>query len=155
LLPTILSRTQAITISAPTEQQLEAILSRSSKDEATLRQAYFLSGGLPGLLCALIEGDETHPLLESVAQAKTILQKTTFERLAMVDGLSKQKDKALMVVSALERIAETCINQAAAKGETSRIKQWHKIRKQAAQAREALEQSANTKLALSNLFLHL
>ncbi len=155
LLPTILSRVQTITVSAPTEAQVAGLLAASNKDEQTQRQAYFLSGGLPGLLCALLDGDETHPLLESVGQAKELLQKSTFERLAAVDGMSKQKESAVAIVSALERIAEAMVAQAAAKGEGPRIKQWHRIRKQAFMAREALERSANTKLTLSNLFLHL
>jgi replication-associated recombination protein RarA len=155
LLPTILSRTQVITVAVPTQAQLAALMTASGKDEATQRQAYFLSGGLPGLLCALLAGDEAHPLLGSVGQAKALLQKSTFERMAIVDGLSKQKESAQGVVSALERIAEAMLAQAAAKGETARIKQWHRIRKLALEAREGLEHSANAKLTLSNLFLHL
>jgi len=155
LLPTIRSRTQVITISAPTQAQTTALMAASGKDEATQRQAYFLSGGLPGLLSALLDGDEAHPLLQSVGQAKALLSQTTFERLAQVDALSKQKESAIGVVSALERIAEAMVSQAAAKGDAARIKQWHRIRKGALSAREGLEHSANAKLTLSNLFLHL
>jgi DNA polymerase III subunit delta' len=155
LLPTILSRVQTITIHPPTEPQLQALLRSSDKDAATLKQAYFLSGGLPGLLCALISDDKTHPLLTSVSTAKEILQKPLFERLAMVDALSKQKDDAKLIVEALERIAEAMVEQGAIKQEPARIKQWHRIRKAAIEASEALDQSANAKLTLSNLFLHL
>lgn len=155
LLPTILSRTQVIPVTAPMQEQVAVLMAASGKDEATQRQAYFLSGGLPGLLCALISGDETHPLLESVGRAKALLQQSAFERLAQVDALSKQKESALGVVSALERIAEAMLAQAADKGETARIKQWHRIRKLALSAREGLERNANAKLTLSNLFLHL
>jgi DNA polymerase-3 subunit delta' len=155
LLPTIMSRVQAITVHVPNEPQLQSILQASGKDQATLRQAVFLSGGLPGLLTALVAGDETHPLLSSVTEAKAILQKTPFERLAMVDALSKQKDTAKLVVEALGRIAEAMLAQAATKGEAARIKQWHRIRTLALETHEALDRSANAKLALSSLFLHL
>lgn len=155
LLPTIISRVQTITVHTPAEEQLQRLLQASGKDDATLRQAYFLSGGLPGLLCALLSGNEAHPLLGSVAEAKAILQKTPFERLAMVDALSKQKDSAKLAVEALERIAEAMLTQAAAKGEPARIRQWHRIRKAALATREALDRNVNAKLALSNLFLHL
>ncbi|HEV7454654.1 MAG TPA: AAA family ATPase, partial [Candidatus Saccharimonadales bacterium] len=155
LLPTIMSRVQAITVHVPSGPQLQPMLLASGKDEATLKQAVFLSGGLPGLLTALITGDEAHPLLSSVAEAKAILQKTPFERLAMVDALSKQKDTAKLVVEALGRIAEAMLAQAAAKGEAVRIKQWHRIRTAALETHEALDRSANAKLALSSLFLHL
>jgi DNA polymerase-3 subunit delta' len=155
LLPTIMSRVQHITVHVPPEAQLQPLLQASGKDETTLRQAVFLSGGLPGLLTALVSGDDAHPLLGSVADAKLLLQKTPFERLAMVDGLSKQKDSARLVVEALGRIAEAMLAQAAGKGEAARIKQWHRIRSAVLTTQEALDSSANTKLALSNLFLHL
>ncbi len=155
LLPTILSRAQTITIHTPSEAQLQALLSASEKDDLTKRQAYFLSGGLPGLLSALLQGDEAHPLLAGVATAKELLQKAPFERLTLVDGLSKQKEAAYAVLEALERIAHAGLNGSAAKGDTGRLKQWHRIRKNTLQAREALDRSANIKLTLSNLFLQL
>jgi len=155
LLPTILSRIPIITVHAPNETQLAALLRASDKDEALQRQAYFLSGGLPGLLSALIASDETHPLVASVTAAKEILQRNTFERLAMVDSLSKQKETASAVLEALERIAQAGVEGATTKQDQNRIKQWHLIRKQTVSARESLGKNANTKLTLSNLFLHL
>jgi replication-associated recombination protein RarA len=155
LLPTIMSRVQQIAIHVPTEEQLRPLLVQSHKDAAAQRQAYFLSGGLPGLLSALLSDDETHPLLESVTEAKALLQKQPFERLATVDGLSKQRETALNVVKALERIAGAGMGAASAQQDQRKIRQWHTIRKAAHSARQALERSANTKLVLSNLMLHL
>lgn len=155
LLPTIRSRLQTITVYAPSRSQLEPLLASSQKDVATRQQAYFLSGGLPGLLSALLQEDKTHPLLESVASAKELLQKTTFERLALADSLSKQKEQALYLVQTLERIAQTGLQAAGAKQNQAQIKQWHRIRKAAHQANEALMHSANAKLTLTNLFLQL
>lgn len=155
LLPTILSRTQTIAINAPTEQQLQPMLQQSQKDEAGRKQAYFLSGGLPGLLHALLNDEDEHPLLTSVAQAKQVLQKPPFERLAMVDALSKQKETALGVVESLQRIAQAGLAGAGAKQNAAGIRQWHKIRKASLEAQNALRRSANTKLVLSNLFLAL
>lgn len=155
LLPTIMSRVQALAVHVPLQEQLMPMMQASGKDEAALRQAYFLSGGLPGLLAALITGDEEHPLMASVADAKAVLQKTPFERLSMVDALSKQRDSAKLLVGALGRIAEAMLEQAGAKGNAGQVKQWHRIRKAALQTHEALDRSVNAKLALSNLFLHL
>jgi len=155
LLPTIMSRVQHITVHVPSQSDLQPLLDASGKDETTVRQAVFLSGGLPGLLTALISGDEAHPLLTSVSDAKSLLTKTPFERLAMVDALSKQKESAKLVVEALGRIAEAMLAQAAVKGEAARVKQWHRIRSLVLDTQEALNNSANAKLALSNLFLHL
>jgi DNA polymerase-3 subunit delta' len=153
LLPTILSRTQSITIYPPLEAQLQAYIQSFGKGSEAERQAYFLSGGLPGLLHALLSGDEQHPLLASVTQAKELLQKTPFERLALVDALSKQKENARLVVEALGRIAEAMLAQAAGKHDAARVRQWHRIRKVSLRAADDLDRSVNAKLALSNLFL--
>jgi DNA polymerase III subunit delta' len=155
LLPTVLSRAQHIALQTPTEADLQPLLAASTKDASTLRQAYFLSAGLPGLLAALVSGDETHPLLASVTTAKELLQKSPFERLCMVEQLSKQKEQASAILEALERIASAGLGTAAAKNSAAQLKQWHRIRKNVSAAREAFAASANTKLTLSNLFLQL
>jgi DNA polymerase III subunit delta' len=155
LLPTILSRVQAITVYAPGEEVIKAHFAANSQDGAAVNQAYFLSGGLPGLMHALLAGDQTHPLLAGVAQAKEILQKQTFERLAMVESLSKQKDAAKYVIEALQHIAQTGLDQSAKRGDPEKLHQWHRILKVASRAGDALGQNANTKLVLSDLMLHI
>jgi len=155
LLPTILSRVQIIPVAAPNEQTLKAHFAEQGKDATAITQAFFLSGGLPGLMTALLNDDEAHPLLGGVATAKEILQKQLFERLCMVEGLSKQKNEALYTLQALQHIAQTGLKQAAGKSEPAKITQWHHILKVTAEALAALEQNANAKLVLSNLMLQL
>jgi DNA polymerase-3 subunit delta' len=154
LLPTILSRVQLLTVYTPSEEELKSHFVSQGKQPAAINQAFFLSGGLPGLMSALLDDDQTHPLSSGVAQAKEILQKQTFERLAMVEGLSKKREDARYVVQALQHIAQTCLVQAASKGDQAKLKQWHRILKVSTEAEQALGQSANTKLVLSNLMLH-
>jgi DNA polymerase-3 subunit delta' len=153
LLPTIRSRVQLLTVYTPPEEDLKEYFADQGKQPAAISQAFFLSGGLPGLMSALLDDDQTHPLSSGVAQAKEILQKQTFERLAMVEGLSKQREEARYVVQALQHIAQTCLGQAATKGDHAKLKQWHRILKVSTEAEQALGQSANTKLVLSNLML--
>jgi DNA polymerase-3 subunit delta' len=155
VLPTIRSRVQTIPVYAPVEDQLREFFKAQAKDDAALNQAYFLSGGLPGLMSALLTGDSTHPLLAGVAEAKQILQKQAFERLAMVEGMSKQKDAARYTLEALQHIAQTGLDQAAKKGDAARIKQWHKVLKLASGAQDALALNANPKLVLSDLMLNM
>ncbi len=155
LLPTILSRVQTIPVYAPTEDALRSFFAPKASDDAALNQAFFLSGGLPGLMAALLAGDQTHPLLAGVADAKLILQKQTFERLALVEGMSKQKEAARYVLQALQHIAQTGIDQAAKKSDPAKIKQWHKVLKLSTQALENLGKNANPKLVLTNLMLNL
>jgi DNA polymerase-3 subunit delta' len=155
LLPTIRSRIQAIPIHTPAEQTMRAHFEALGKDGQAINQAFFLSGGLPGLMHALLSEDTAHPLFDGVATAKEVLQKPVFERLALVEGLSKQKDQAIYMLEALQHIARTGLNQAADKKDAARIKQWHRILKVTSEALNALAQNASTKLVLSNAMLHL
>jgi DNA polymerase-3 subunit delta' len=154
LLPTILSRVQAIAVHTPSEEAVKEFF-KSQGTATELSQAFFLSGGLPGLMGALLNKDDTHPLAGGVASAKAILGQKTFERLAMVEGLSKQKEQAGHVLEALAHIAQTGIDGATAKGDHAKLKQWHHILKVTHEAQEALRINANTKLTLTNLMLHL
>jgi hypothetical protein len=154
LLPTIRSRVQMLTVHTPIESDVKAYF--GSKTDATrLTQAYFLSGGLPGLMSALINKEATHPLAAGVVQAKAILQHSLFERLALVEPLSKKKEEAGYVLEALTRIARTGLNGATAKADTTKLKQWHRILKQTHLAHNALAQNANPKLVLSNMMLNM
>jgi DNA polymerase-3 subunit delta' len=153
LLPTIRSRVQAITVHLPEASETQSFFGAQSSEPIT--QAYFLSGGMPGLLHALIEQDQEHPLLAAVTQAKALLQQSTFERLAAVETLSKQKESAFNVLQALLRIAQTGLSQATKKSDAARIKQWHHVIKEVQAALDALNLSANPKLVLSTMMLQL
>lgn len=152
LLPTILSRVQLIHVLVPTQEQLENHFTGHDKD--AIRKAYFLSGGLPGLMHGILEDDQDHPLLQQVTVAKELLQKTAFERLAMVDSLSKQKESLDALLSALERIAQSGLKQAASTVNNRQIRQWYQIQKQVFAAKDALAKNANTKLVLTSMFLN-
>lgn len=155
LLPTIISRLQTITVYIPNENDVKQFFKDKTKQPAMLEQAYFLSGGLPGLMAALLNDDATHPLLTGVTTAKEVLQKPLFERLAMVDALSKQKEESLYLLEALQHIAETGITQAATRKDAQRLKQWHRILKVSTEAFNALNGMANPKLTLTNLMLRI
>lgn len=154
LLPTIRSRVQTLAITPPAKADLSKYFS-NDYSAAQITQAYFLSGGLPGLMTALLAGDESHPLLQSVTQAKQVLQQSLFERLVTIEAVSKDKTSAVLFCEALGRIAEAGIGQASTKNDDKRLRQWHKIRKETYEAQEAFNANANTKLVLTNLLLQL
>jgi len=155
LLPTIASRVQLFTVHEPGEAAVRAQFAALAASDAALAQAYFLSGGLPGLMHALLAGGDGHPLAASVATAKDLLRQSTFERLAQVDRLGKEKDETAHVLEALARIAQAGLNQAAARQNAAQLKQWHHILKETHAARQALATGANTKITLTNLMLQL
>lgn len=155
LLPTILSRTQTLTVRTPAQDATKEFFVRKGIDPAKVTQAYFLSGGLPGLMYSLVTDGTDHPLTDGVAVAKEILQKKTFERLLLIEKLSKKREAAISVIEALQHIAQVGIEQAAAKADTAKLKQWHHILKVTAEAASALDKSANIKLVLCDTMLRI
>lgn len=153
LLPTICSRLQTISVYVPESTAVHAHF--AAHDATRVTQAYFLSGGLPGLMRALLADDKGHPLFNAVANAKEVLQKSTFERLAMVEPLAKNKEDARYVLEALTHIAQTGLASATTKADAAKVAQWHRILKQTQATQDALAQNANTKLALTNMMLQL
>ncbi len=154
LLTTILSRAQLVHVHAPSSEQLTTHFTTQGHSAQNIQQASTLSRNLPGLMQALLASDSGHPLLSGVQTAKKILSGKQFERLAAVDGLSKQKGEISQLLDALTRIAQSALEQAASKQDNARIRQWHAIRKEIAGAQSALQKGANAKLLLTKMFLH-
>ena len=154
LLPTILSRAQVLQVHQPTQPELEAFFATAASND-DVRKAYFLSGGLPGLMHGILNKDSDHPLLAQVSVAKELLQKPLYERLGMVDTLTKQKDALGTLLEALQRIAESGLKQAGGTKDQKGLRRWHSIKKEVFEAQEALARSANSKLVLTKMLLHM
>lgn len=157
LLPTIRSRSQHMVVHAPAQTELIAFFEAQGHSVKDMQQAYMRSGGLPGLMHALLN-DADHPLKMAVQTARKLLQSNQFERLCLVDGLSKDKQAALQVIFVLQHMARAAIVQGskAADGSANkRIRQWHKVQQAAYDAERAYTVSAQAKLTLTNLMLSL
>lgn len=155
VLPTIRSRTAELRVYRPKPSELADFFAQSQNlSTEQIQHAYHLSGGLPGLMHALLH-DEKHPLKASIVQAKTLLQQTSFERLAAVDTLSKDKTAAGKTVEAFGRLSAAGLHLAAQKNDTANIERWHRIRSQTLYAAEALNKNANAKLVLTNFMLRI
>lgn len=153
LLPTIRSRVQLVNLVTPGKEHLVEHFKALGYSNENIAKAYFLSGGLPGLMSSLLNEDTEHPLAASVVQAKQLLQQTTFEKLAGIEKLSKQKEEAWNTIDAMQRIAHVALNQAAERGNNGTTDQWHRVQKHSFTAKEELQKNANTKLVLTKLLL--
>lgn len=86
ILPTITSRLQSIRVLPISYTQAKDTFPQSQID-----RAYHISEGNIGLLQAILENDNDHPLVILIAQAKSILGVSGYERLARLDVLVKDK----------------------------------------------------------------
>lgn len=154
LLPTVNSRLQAIRV-LPLPRAAAVAHFAANHEHGAVERAYLLSEGNAGLLHALLLKSTDHPLVANIEQAKQLYGQNTFERLARVDELSKQKTELPGLLGALKRIAKTAMEQAAHKGQSAPAAQWHDRLAAILQAEDSLQKGANTKLLLTDLFLHL
>ena len=159
LLPTIRSRSQTINIKQPTREAIVEYFEDYGFKIASINQAYLLSGGLVGLMSSLLEGKDDHPLSKTVLVARKLLQATTFDRLTMVDSLSKQRDEYMRLLLVLQQMSHAALEQAVTKEMTTTIaqtiKRWQCILKETYAAETALLTNAQPKLVLTNLLLNL
>lgn len=150
LLPTIQSRVRILQVVAPKADELKNHLTEAY-DVKDIDKALLVSGGLPGLTVALLESPEDHPLYEATVQARQILQSTMYERLLLVDSLSKQKQLCADIVFILGQMAHMAIARSSGAG----AKKWQGILKAAYVAAEDLRHNTQTKLVLINLMLEI
>jgi DNA polymerase-3 subunit delta' len=160
VLPTIRSRAQTITLQPPARADLNSHFAAEGYAAAKIDQAYFMSGGLPGLMSALLAGDDEHPLAKSVQQARELLRVSTFERLAMVDALAKQRPECARLLFVLQQMAHAALEQTAEKDtdqatQARSLARWQHVLSAAYRAETSLLANAQPKLLLTNLMLSL
>jgi hypothetical protein len=148
LLPTVRSRAQSIKVQRPDELTLRKFFMTDGVSEDVFTRVATLAGGLPGLMSALL-ADDDHPLRQATEQARQLLSQPLFERLIIVEALSKDKVLAIDTVSVMQRMARLSLQKAAGKS----AKRWKRVLEASYQAAEVLALNAQPKLALTNLAL--
>jgi replication-associated recombination protein RarA len=149
LLPTIRSRAQAVTVLRPDAEQLHSHFAAQGYKAADISRAHAMSGGLPGLMAVILQDETDHPLVQAAGIARQIAGGTMFERLAMVDSLSKDREHCLQVLSVLQQMARVSLR--AGKNTVT----WQRILTGCHNALGELLGSGQPKLVLTNLMLSL
>jgi DNA polymerase-3 subunit delta' len=106
LLPTIRSRVQEITIQPLTrEQSIEHMKTLAITDTTKQAQLQFIAGGLPAEMTRLA-GDEMlfAARAEIMGDARSFLQKSTYEKLLVVNKYQSDRTKALQLIESAENI---------------------------------------------------
>jgi DNA polymerase III delta prime subunit len=149
LLPTIVSRVQLLPVRRPVRAELEEHF-RATSTPDKLKQAYMMSGGLPGLMHALVN-DADHPLLAAAQSARQLLSQTTYERLLRVDELAKDKAGTQNILIIMQQMAH--ISLQSAQGQAAH--RWRAVLEACYEAHQALNESGQPKLVLTKLMLAL
>jgi DNA polymerase III subunit delta' len=153
ILPTIYSRVQQLTVKSPSLEQSKEHYMKNGHTSVAIEKAYALSNGQQGLLAALLEQDSDHDLVTAINLAKSILAKSKFERVTIVDELSKQKNALPQLLQALKRIAYSGLDQAAAQSKDAQSRKWHAVLASVHETESLLPHNPNAKLLLTDLML--
>jgi DNA polymerase-3 subunit delta' len=153
ILPTIRSRVQHLSLCLPDPEILQGFFQAQGYGSAAIKKAILMSGGLPGLMHALLETDTTHPLYTATNTARDILQKTTFERVAMVDEIAKQRQLWSDALFILGQMAATALRQNTNNETTTR--KWQRILRAVHEAEEQTASNAQAKLVALHFMLAL
>lgn len=148
LLPTVRSRAQSLPVQRPDQASLKKFFTSRGFSEDEIAKTYALSGGLAGLMHALL-ADQEHPLRLATEQARQLLSQPLYERLSLADTLSKDKILAADTLAIIQRMARLSLQSAS--GQAAR--RWQAILEASYQTSEALTANAQPKLALTNLAL--
>lgn len=150
LLPTIRSRAQAVAVKSPGIAALQNYFVDNGASSKDVTQAYAISGGLPGLMSAMLN-DSDHPLKEATLKAKELLSQSTYERLVSIDNLSKQKDLTGNLLFILQQMAHVSLRTSTGPA----AKKWQSILEASYEATQKLSVSAQPKLVLTDLMLNI
>jgi hypothetical protein len=147
---TIYSRVQQVPVLRVAEQTAVAYYHEQPAD---VKKAYLISDGLVGLMHALLY-DESHPLLDQIAEVKKILSQPIFDRLTTVDVISKDKGNLPLLLQACKLICQSALHQSAKKSPEVATK-WHQRLELVHICEASLDKNPSTKLLLTRLFIEL
>lgn len=151
LLPTIRSRVQLLQLPGPGPSVLTEHFTSLGYEKAVVTTTLMRAGTNIAEASRLLKaGPNTSG--NPVDLAKKALGGTSYERLLLVDALSKQKDAAIDFVDTLATIAMVSLEASARKGGTT-LDRWQTVLRAAHTAQGALDRSGNTKLVLTELML--
>lgn len=154
VLPTIESRTQKLNIQ---QVGLNESLNfwEGEYEPQAIESAWRLSGGLAGLMQALLAQDRTHPLKLSVEQARKFMAAKKYDRLLILDNLSKNREQFGLFLDATSRILNFLHHSAITAGRSKQAQNLLYSRKLLQKSQKALAANANTKLVALSLTLNL
>ncbi len=150
---TIYSRVQKITVLPVSLKDSADYFEGFSSSEVDKFHA--LSTGYVGLMSNLLTKKTDHPMIEAINTAKKIVTSTTYERLLVVDALSKNKQELEHVLFAIKRIASVGMRNASLQSNELAANKWRSILSSTLQTEANLRSNPNSKLALTNLFLQM
>jgi DNA polymerase III delta prime subunit len=148
LLKTISSRATLLRVLPLSSQQCQEII---NKYPGAPKSAYLLSRGMAGTLMSILESEEEHQVVKSINIAKNFLGKSTYERLSIIEPISKDRQQTKELVIGLERCLEAMIKSVP----QAKLEPIYNKLQLIDAAMESVQTNVNSKLLLTNLAVYL
>lgn len=147
LLPTVISRSNYIRIRKPSVQTMIEYFMSAGYAKQQIETAILLSDRLPGLTAELLKEPDDHALNEAASYAKRLLVADYYERLIIINQLSKDHQLTIDTLKIIQQMSSIVI------GKGSNAKKWQRVAEAAYSAENNLLINANAKLTLSSFVL--
>lgn len=154
LLPTISSRAQQLQIRPVSLEQSFKFLD-GNYQKSGIESAWRLSGGSVGLMLAILQDDKDHPLKAAIGRAKDYLRSSSYERVLLVDSLSRDKIQLALLLEALLKLLGALQHSGLQSGNDSQQKKLLTSRKLVLKLQKAQEANVSPKLIALELGLNL
>ena len=154
VLPTLHSRMQSVNI-MPLDLEYAVKTLESKFNKKVITQNYYMSGGLAGLLAALLSREEHHPLVLAINEARNIIKMSRFQRLSRVDALLKNKELSPgLLLDGLYRLVDAGYKQSlnVAPKTSKELKTYASRLNLIEQSIHDLQDNVQAKLVFSRLF---
>jgi DNA polymerase III delta prime subunit len=150
LLMTIRSRAQTLSLARPEQAVLRSHFMAAGHSEQRVHAALLRAGTNIAEAERLLSADDDADT--TVALVKQVLGGTAYDRMLLVDGLSKQKDQAQVFTDTLATVAMASLHAAASRG-ASTVDRWKNILAASTVAQQAFDKNGNAKIILTELML--
>lgn len=154
LRPTIISRSQMITVQTPPKALTTEYFVEKGYDAKEVSKSLMISRGAIGLMQALLDSQD-HPLSRQIELAKELLGADTYNRLIKVEALSKDRLGIEALLAAMTSICSTMLIQTAAANDRAKLERWYRTTSAVEAASQAFAFKPSAKLLLTDLFLQL
>lgn len=154
LRPTIYSRVQHVVMRFPAKSEIIEHFKALGFDEKKVASAYHLSDGQIGLMQSLLNDDD-NVLTRQLELAKQIITSKIYDKLLLVDSLSKEKENLSPLLYALKQVCRAALVKALENQETRIIQQWHQRIERVHDTEAMLKHNPNAKLIFTSLMLNL
>ncbi len=148
VLPTILSRVEAIHLAKMDKGELQRYFLKQGLTEPEIDKAIGMSGGLVGQMHSILSEGISPVAIERVKQC---LASTIEDRLASIDDLAKDKDRLAEFMQATERLMAAKI--AVIKPDDPKLSEWTRRARLVIKSTKLLEHNVSSKLVLTDLFI--